>query len=81
MDAKSVAMSMIKKGDRNNCIALAEFTFSRVASVRGGGNAFVWYDEGTYILYFQASDLYWYIMKQTGRQFMLLYCDRLIYCM
>ena len=46
-DDKSVAMSMMKKGDRNNCIALAEFTKSRVDSVRVGKHAFVWYDDGT----------------------------------
>ena len=47
VDAKSVAISTIKKGDRKNCIALAEFTTSRVASARGSEHAFVRYDEGT----------------------------------
>ena len=43
VDAKSIAMSMIKKGDRKNCIALDEFTLSSVVSDRGGKHAFVWY--------------------------------------
>ena len=52
-----MAMSMIKKGGKKNCIALAEFTTSRVASDRGFGRAFVWYYEVTYDLYFQSPEL------------------------
>ena len=81
VDTKSVAISITKKGDRKNCIALDEFTFSRVASARGGKHAFVWYDEGTYDPYFQAPNLYWSIIKQTDLQFIILFCDRLIYCL
>ena len=46
MDAESVAMYIIKKSDRNNCIVLAEFNTSRVAGTRAGKKAYVWYDEG-----------------------------------
>ena len=81
MDTKSVAISITKKGDRKNCIALDEFTFSRVASARGGKHAFVWYDEGTYDPYFQAPDLNWSIINKTYRQFVLIFCNRIIYFM
>ena len=77
MDDKSVSLSMIKKGDRNNCLALAEFTTSRVASARGGNHAFISYDEGIYDPYFQAPDLDWSIIKQTDCQCMLLFCERI----
>ena len=56
MDSKLVAMSMIKKGNRNNCINLAEFSLYRVASDRGGKHSIFGYDEGTYNPYFQASN-------------------------
>ena len=65
VDAKSAAMSMIWKGDINNCIALDEFFLSRVASARGGDHAFVRYDEGKYDPYFQLTNLDWSIIKQT----------------
>ena len=81
MDAKAAAMSMIWKGDINNCIALDEFFLSRVASARGGDHAFVRYDEVTYGPYFQAPVLDWFIIKQNDRQCMLLFCDRIIYCL
>ena len=81
VDDKSVAMPMIKNGDRKNCTAVAEFTLSRVSSIRSGNNVFVRYDEGTYDTYFQAPDLYWSIIKKTDRQCMLLFFDRLLYCM
>ena len=64
-DAISVATSMIKKGYGNNCIALAKFPTSRVASDRGSGNAFVRYDEVNYYPYSQAPDLDWSIIKKT----------------
>ena len=78
---KSVAMSMIKKGGKKNCTALAEFTTSRVASDRGFGRAFVWYYEVTYDPYFQSPELDWSNIKQTYCQCMLLFCDRILYCM
>ena len=81
MDAKSIAMSMIKKGDRKNCIALSEFTTSGVASGRGGEHAFVWYYDGTYDPYYQAPDLDWSVIKKNDRQNMLLFCYRLLYCL
>ena len=65
LDSISVAISMINKGNRNNFIALALFTFSRVDSSRWGKHAFIWYYEGTYDPYFQAPNLYWSIIKQT----------------
>ena len=40
VDTKSVAIVMINKGDRSNCIALAEFTLSMVDSTRGVKHAF-----------------------------------------
>ena len=73
VDDKSVAMPMIKNGDRKNCTAVAEFTLSRVSSIRSGNNVFVRYYEGTYDTYFQAPDLYWSIIKKTDRQCMLLF--------
>ena len=72
---------MIKKGEINNCIALDDFNLSRVASDRGYNHAFVWYDEVTYGPYFQAPVLDWFIIKQNDRQCMLLFCDRIIYCL
>ena len=47
VEYKSVLMSMIKKGNRKNCIVLAEFTLSRVAFARGEEHAFDCYDDGT----------------------------------
>ena len=81
MDAKSISTSIIKKGDRKNCIALYDFSLSRFASARGGYHAFVRYYEGTYDPYFRSTNLDWSIIKQTDRQCMLLFCDRLLYCL
>ena len=47
VDDKSVAISMINKGNRNICITLSEFTLYRIASDRGDKHAFVQYDEET----------------------------------
>ena len=76
---KPVAMSMINKGEINNCIALNEFTTSRVDSDIGGEHAYVWYYEGKYDSYFQAPNFDWYIIKKTDHQCMLLFCDRILY--
>ena len=65
VDAKSVSMSIIDKGNRKNCISLAEFNLSRFSSDGGGEHAFVQYYEGTYHPYFQAPNLDWYIINQT----------------
>ena len=73
MGAKSVAISIIKKGHRKNFIALAEFTFSRVDSDRGGKHDIVWYDEVTYDPYFQSPVLDLSIINQTDHQCMLLF--------
>ena len=73
MDAKSVAMSIMKKGDKKNDLTLYEFTLSRIASSRGGEHSFVRYDRGTYDPYFQAPNLDWYIVKKTDFRCMLLF--------
>ena len=78
---KSVAMSIIKKGEKNNYITLYEFTTSRLAYARGVGRGFVWYYEVNYVPYFQVPEVDWYNIKKTYRQFMILFCDRFLYCM
>ena len=76
-----MAVFIIKKDGKKNCIALAEFTTSRVAFARGVGRAFIWYYEVTYDPYFQSPELDRSNIKQIYCQCMLLFCDRILYCM
>ena len=73
VDSKSVAMYVINKGYRKNCIALDGFTTSRVTSDRSNKHAYFWYGEGTYNPYFQSPNLDWYIINKTDRQYMLIF--------
>ena len=84
VDAKSIATSMIKNGKRNSAKdagKLLEFTLCRLAIARGGEHAFPRYNEGAYDMNFNAPDFDWSIIKQTERQCMLFFCDRLLYCL
>ena len=73
MDAKSVSMSMINEGERNNCITLADFNSSGVASDRGVEHAIVQYYEVTYDPYLHVPNLYWSIAKQNYCQCVLCF--------
>jgi len=58
---------------------VAEFNLNRVAVARGGEHNQARYDEGTWDSYFQAPDFDWNIIKQTERQYMLVFCDLILY--
>lgn len=81
VDAKSIAMLMIKKMNHKWARSLCEFTMTRVAIGRGGEMAFVRWNEGAYDHYFQGADFDWNIIKQLDKQCMLMYCDLELYCL
>ena len=79
VDAKSIAMLMIKKMNHKWARSLCEFAMTRVAIGRGGEMAFVRWNEGAYDHYFQGADFDWNIIKQLDKQCMLMYCDLELY--
>ena len=81
VDAKTISMALIQRGDKHSCHILSEFNLSRHAIGRGGEHLYLRWNEGTYDEHFQAPDFDWPIIKQTDIQCMLLFCDRYLYCL
>lgn len=81
IDAKSVAMSMLRAGLFKDVKDFVEFVLSKNAVARGGEHRFLRWNEAAWDYFFNAPDFDWRIIKQRERQAMLLFCHRLLYCL
>jgi hypothetical protein len=81
VDAKTVSMAMIKDGSKASVQKLAEFNLCRQAIVRGGEHVFLRWSEATWDDFFRAPDFDWSTIKQKETKCILLFCDRLLYCL
>ena len=81
VDARGVAMGMLKEGSAYSIQKLAEFNLCMQACGRGGEHVFLRWTEMQWDHYFQAPDFDWSITKQTDKKCTLLFCDRVLYCL
>ena len=79
MDAKSVAMSMIRQADEANAMKHCEFVINRVGLGRGGEHLFLRWTGGSWDFFFNGFDITWTTIKTCSDQCMLLFCDRSLY--
>jgi hypothetical protein len=79
VDAKFIAMSLIKDMSVYNAQKLAEFALTRQAIGRGGEQVFLRWIEARWDEYFNAPDFDWPVIKQNVFKCILLFGDRYIY--
>lgn len=81
VDAKTISMSMIRKGDKKSSGDLLELSMVRHGVGRGGEHVYLRWNEATYDPFFRAPDFDWKMSKQSDRQCMVMFCDRHLYCL
>jgi len=81
VDLRTVAMSILRCGDRQSSQFLLEFNICRSAVGRGGEHPAIHWDGGNWDWFFQAADIDWKISKQLDRQCMLFFHDVTLYCL